>query len=70
MKMQVSCQLTSSLVEDVFVALVGSWSPEVRDNLSIFESQAAQSVLYCLTLEDGTHRLSRNFGDELPPNAK
>jgi hypothetical protein len=41
-----------------YAAYIGSYLPTFRENLSVLYSRA----LDCLSLEDGTDRLSRNFG--------
>jgi len=67
---------------DYYAAYGDNYLPTFRDNLSIpssnvkkskksvSSSRAKKSFLYLLTLEEGTDRLSRNVGKEIPPYAK
>ena len=56
---------TRDLLE-YYAALSGSSVPTFRDNLSV---PIIIFFLDFLTLEDGTHRLTRNVGTELPLSA-
>jgi hypothetical protein len=52
-----------------YAALSGSSVQTFRDNLSVASSRVKMSKQNFLALEDGTDRLSRNVGTELPLNA-
>jgi hypothetical protein len=60
-----------------YAALSDSSVPTFRDNLLVLSSRVKKSMSKCkkdldldfLALEEGTDRLSRNFGTELPLNA-
>jgi hypothetical protein len=49
-----------------YASLSGSSVPTFRDNLSVPSLRFKKSKKIFLTLEDGTDRLSRNVGTELP----
>jgi hypothetical protein len=51
-----------------YAALSGNSVPTFRDNISVPSSRVKKSK-NVLTLEDGTRKLSRNIGTELPLNA-
>jgi hypothetical protein len=70
----------SSLIKEIctllgcYAALSSSSVPTFRDNVLVLYPRAKKSkkksfFLDFLTLEDGTDRLSRNVGIELPLNA-
>jgi len=51
---------------DCYVASSGNSFPTFRDNLTVLSLSVTDCLLGFLTLEDGTDRLSRNVGKELP----